>query len=127
MQDKPTKKVTVRFSNRLKKEMLNALVVSDYGLRGKSKWLTEAIMVFLQQKDFIELAEQGIDINQAELTDIEAFYLDTQTIQSLKHASIQIRTQHPLFEGVLSALVRAAVIYRLMRGKNFPQGKKFYK
>jgi hypothetical protein len=117
MKDRKTKKVTVRFPKRLKAEMLNALVKSGYGLRGKSKWLGEAIQLFLKQPNFVEFAEQGIDINQAELTEVEAFYLDTETIQHVKNASIDIRVKYPLFEGVQSALIRAAVIYRLMLGK----------
>jgi hypothetical protein len=114
---KKTKKVTVRFSKRLKSEMLNALVKSGYGLRGKSKWLVEAIELFLKQSNFVELAEQGIDINQAELTEVEAFYLDRATIEKIKKASIDIRKQYPLFEGVQSALIRSSVIYRLMLEK----------
>ncbi|MBX3710243.1 MAG: hypothetical protein KF702_10960 [Gammaproteobacteria bacterium] len=117
MQEKKTKKVTVRFSKRLKSEMLNALIKSGYGLRSKSKWLVEAIQLFLKQPNFVELSEQGIDINQAELTEVEAFYLDSNTIENVKKASIDIRKQHPLFEGVQSALIRSAVIYRLMLGK----------
>jgi predicted DNA-binding protein len=117
MLEKKTKKVTVRFAKRLKAEMLNALVHSGYGLRGKSKWVAEAIHLFLKQSNFVEFAEQGIDINQAELTEIEAFYLDHDVIERVKKASIAIRKQYPLFEGVQSALIRAAVIYRLMLGK----------
>jgi hypothetical protein len=117
MLEKKTKKVTVRFSKRLKSEMLNALVNSGYGLRGKSKWLAEAIQLFQKQSNFIELADQGMDINQAELTEVEAFYLDAETIEKVKKASIDIRKQHPLFAGVQSALIRSAVIYRLMLGK----------
>lgn len=117
MLEKHSKKITVRFSKRLKSEMLNTLVNSGYGLRGKSKWLAEAIQLFLKQSNFVELAEQGIDINQAELTEVEAFYLDFHTIEKVKKATIDIRKQHPLFEGVQSALIRSAVIYRLMLGK----------
>lgn len=117
MLERKTKKVTVRFPKRLKTAMLTALVNSGYGLRGKSKWLAEAIHLFLKQAHFAELAEQGMVINQAELTEIEAFYLDFVTIQKIKSATIDIRKQYPLFEGVQSALVRSAVIYRLMLGK----------
>jgi hypothetical protein len=114
---KKTKKLTVRFSKRLKAEMLNALIKSGYGLRGKSKWIAESIHLLLKQNNFIELAEQGIDINQAELIEVEAFYLDIETIHLIKKALIEIRVKYPLFEGVQSAIVRAAVIYRLMLAK----------
>ncbi len=112
-----TKKLTVRFSKRLKAEMLGALFKSKYNLRGKSKWLGEAIEIFLLQPNFVELSEQGISMNQAELTEVEAFYISTDLIKKMKNASIEIRVQYPLFEGVQSALIRSAVIYRLMLGK----------
>lgn len=111
---KKTKKITVRFPKRLKAEMQAALVKSGYGLHGKSRWLQDAIHAFLRQADFVDYVEQGIDINQAELSEVEAFYLDKDTIQMIKHAFLEIRVKYPLFEGVQSALIRAAVIYSLM-------------
>jgi hypothetical protein len=109
-----SKKITVRFPKRLKIEMQTTLIQSGYGLHGKSRWLKEAIIVFLKLKDFIDYVDQGIGINQAELTEVEAFYLDMEIIQLLKDAYVQIRVQNPLFEGIQSALIRAAVVYKLM-------------
>src|SRR5579863_10126627 len=109
-----TKKITVRFPKRLKSEMQAALIKSGYGLHGKSRWLKETIVEFLKLKDFIEYVEQGIDINQAELSEVEAFYLDIDTITMVKSAFVKVRVKYPLFEGVQSALIRAAVIYSLM-------------
>lgn len=109
-----TKKITVRFPKRLRAEMQKALIKSGYGLRGKSKWLKDAIESFLRQPDFVEYVEHGIDINQAELSEVEAFYLDTETIQNLKNAFVKVRVKYPLFEGVQSAMIRAAIVYSLM-------------
>ena len=111
---KRTKKITVRFSKRLKAEMQAALIKSGYGLHGKSRWMKEAIIAFIQQPNFIEYVEHGIDINQAELTEVEAFYLDAEVVLQMKNAFIQIRGKYPLFEGVQSALIRAGAIYLLM-------------
>ncbi|HEX2548649.1 MAG TPA: hypothetical protein VHM20_02385 [Gammaproteobacteria bacterium] len=112
--NRKTKKITVRFPKRLKSEMQAALIKSGYGLHGKSRWLKEAIIALLKLKDFVEYVDQGISINQAELSEVEAFYFDIETIQLLKSAYLQIRAQNPLFEGPQSALIRAAVIYHLM-------------
>lgn len=109
-----TKKVTVRFPKRLKSEMQSALIKSGYGLHGKSRWLKETIDIFLKQRNFVDFVEHGIDINQAELTEVEAFYLDADTFKLMKEAFVQVRTKHPLFEGVQSALIRAAAVYRIM-------------
>src|SRR5687768_10312340 len=111
---KKTKKLTVRFPKRLKTEMQAALIQSGYGLHGKSRWLRETLVSFLKQPNFIDYVEHGIDLNQADLTEVEAFYLDTEVIQMMKDAFIQVRVKHPLFEGVQSALIRASVVYQLM-------------
>jgi hypothetical protein len=108
------KKITVRFPKRLKAEMQAKLIKSGYGLHGKSRWLKEAINTFLLQPDFVDYVEQGIDINQAELSEVEAFYLDHETVQMLKNAFMEVRVKYPLFEGVKSALIRSAVVYSLM-------------
>jgi hypothetical protein len=111
---KKTKKITVRFSKRLKAEMQHALIKSGYGLHGKSRWLREAVTTFLKQANFVDYVEHGIDINQAELSEVEAFYLDSDTQQKLKQAFVEVRVKYPLFEGVQSALIRAAVIHSLI-------------
>lgn len=118
-----SKKITVRFSKRLKSEMQAALIKSGYGLHGKSRWLKEAITIFLLKPNFVDYVEHGIDINQAELSEVEAFYLDLDTIQVVKDAFVQVRVKYPLFEGVQSALIRAAVVCSLME-KNFLPGRK---
>jgi hypothetical protein len=114
IEKRKTKKITVRFSKRLKIEMQTALIKSGYGLHGKSRWLKEAIVTFLRQSHFVDYVENGIDINQADLSDVEAFYLDNDTIQMLKSAFVEVRVKYPLFEGVQSALIRSAAVYSLM-------------
>lgn len=109
-----TRKLTVRFSKSLKNEMQIALIKAGYGLHGKSRWLKEALRSFLSIPNFVEYVENGIDINQAELSEVEAFYVDMYTVQLLKNAFVDVRIQNPLFEGVQSALIRAATVYQLM-------------
>lgn len=111
---KKNKKITVRFSKRLKSEMQAALLKSGYGIHSKSRWLKNVITAFLLQPDFIDYVENGIDINQAKLSEVEAFYLDMETVQMLKSVFIKVREKYPLFEGVQSALIRAAIVYNLM-------------
>jgi hypothetical protein len=112
--ERKTKKITVRFSKRLKSEVQNALIKSGYGLHGKSRWVKEAVVSFLKLHDFLEYVEQGIHINQADLSEVEAFYLDTTVIHMLKEAYLKIRLKYPLFEGIQSSIIRAAVIYKIM-------------
>lgn len=112
-----TKKITVRFSKRLKAEMQHAIVDSNYGLHGKSRWLAEAIKNFLTQPNYLDWVEHGVSVNQADLTEVEAFYLHEETLKTIKQSLFDIRVKYPLFEGVQSALIRACIIYRLMLKK----------
>jgi hypothetical protein len=114
---KKPKKITVRFPARLKAEMQQAIITSNYGLHGKSRWLIEAISLFLKQNHYVDIVEHGININQAELCEVEAFYLDEETLVNVKKALTNVRVRYPLFEGVQSAFIRACVIYRLMLDK----------
>jgi hypothetical protein len=114
---KNSKKITVRFSKRLKTEMQQAIIGSDYGLHGKSRWLTDAIITFLKQPNYIELVEHGININQADLCEVEAFYLNEETLLTVKKALTNVRVKYPLFEGVQSAFIRASVTYGLILSK----------
>lgn len=118
-----SKKVTVRFSSRLKSEMQAAVIKAGYGFHGKSKWLVNSIHLFLQQPSYIDLVEHGIDINQAEFTSVEAFYIDEATFKLVKKALVDVRLNYPLLEGVQSALVRAAVVFSLLFTQIPPGGK----
>lgn len=111
---KKIKKVSVRFPERLKREMHTSLINSGHGLHGKSKWLKGVIKSFVSKPNFIDYVQNGIPINQADLSQTEAFYLDAETIEILKKAFIHIRAIDPLFEGVQSALIRSAIVYHLM-------------
>ena len=111
---KKSKKITIRFSKQLRTEMQHAIINSSYGLNGKSRWLADSIDFFTRQSNYIDLVEHGIDINQADLCTVEAFYLAEETLIIMKNALIKVRVRYPLFEGVQSAFIRACVTYRLM-------------
>lgn len=118
------KKITVRFSKKLKKEMHEHIVMEGYGLHEKSRWLTEAIDRFLIQANYIDLVENGMNINQSQLSEIEAFYLTEQTRVNLRAALFDVRVKAPLMEGVQSAIIRASVVYRMMLNAKFSPREK---
>jgi hypothetical protein len=118
-----TRKVTIRFPVRLRTEMQYAIVQSRYGLRGKSRWLSSAIQGFIRQTGYVDLVEHGDRLNQAELTEVEAFYLNESTLDAMKSALVKVRGKYPLFEGVQSAFIRACVTWYLLQAKNSPGGK----
>ncbi len=121
---KRTKKITVRFPKRLRGEMQAAILAEQYGARGKSKWLSEAIEYFINHGNYLDLVDNGTGMNQSDLAEVEAFYLEESAKNNLKNALLQVRQKYPLFEGVQSALIRACVVYRLMLKSGFLPGRK---
>lgn len=109
-----SKRITIRVSGKLKREMQSAVIKAGYGLHGKSKWLKDSIAKFLNEKNYVDYVENGININQAELNEIEVFYLNQETLSLLNAALVEVRVRYPLFEGVKSAFIRSAIVYQLM-------------
>ena len=106
-----SKKVTVRLSKKMKSELNKAVIESDYGLHGKSKWLANAVKIFINSPYFMSLVENGVSDLQADLTQVEAFYIMNETQYDIKMAIKAIRELNPFFEGVQSVIIRSAVIY----------------
>lgn len=110
-----TKKYTATF--RIQEDYRKAMkdvVEKTYGKRGKSKWICEAITVLLKKDDFLELVQ--LDITPTNLCDYpEQFTVPQEMRNLLDKKIIESRRQCPQLEGVQSAIIRTAVIQRLLR------------
>ncbi|CAM4430604.1 MAG: hypothetical protein LEGION0398_MBIBDBAK_01344 [Legionellaceae bacterium] len=94
---------------------LNKKVISDgYGMRGKSKWITEAIATFLSLPDYIEFVNLAND--DEGMDDVIAFRLSNELVRKLDAAIVSVRTEYPAMEGVRSKIIRASILQRLIRG-----------
>jgi len=94
-------------------KMQQQIISDGYGMRGKSKWLIEAIETFLSLPDFpwlVDLAE-GMD----QLGEIVSVRLPEDTLLKLDQAVIAVRKVYPAMEGVKSHLIRASIMQRLIR------------
>lgn len=110
-------KITARFTTELKKLMLQAVISDGYGLRGKSKWVSEAIENFVKM-DYINLVDIGSEMSAGELKETESFYLSPVIIDILEEITIKARLAHPKIEGVKSIIIRSSIFQRLFRSKN---------
>jgi len=89
-------------------------VISDgYGMRGKSKWIVEAIESFLQLSDFPILTDIADDMDH--LSEVISIRLTDDLMLKLDQAIIEVRRQYPAMEGVKSNLIRASIMQRLIR------------
>jgi metal-responsive CopG/Arc/MetJ family transcriptional regulator len=89
-------------------------VISDgYGMRGKSKWIVEAIETFLQLPDYPTLADIAGDMDR--LSEVVSIRLPDDLLLKIDHAVIEVRRYYPAMEGVKSNLIRASIMQRLIR------------
>ena len=108
---------TIMTSIKVQKKLhykLQQRVISDgYGMRGKSKWISESIESFLGLPDYPSLADIADDMDQ--LTEIISIRLPDDLMRKIERAIIETRRSYPGMEGVKSNLIRASIIQRLIR------------
>ena len=109
-------RVAVRIPEALATEFMQRVIAEGYGMKGKSKWVAEAINFFLKLCDFPEYVEYGEELAETEKNKVQSFYFDQNLIDNLSDATKIVRQQNPMIEGVRSLIVRSSIIQRLFRG-----------
>lgn len=106
------KRLSVILSDNAVKEIHASMLEEGYSLREKSKWISEAIEDFLTLKDYqslVVMAELVDDLVKQETISV------TQEIEDkLEEAIINVRKEYPTLEGVISLIVRASIVRRLV-------------
>lgn len=105
-------RINVILPENLSKEIRQRMLLDNYSLREKSRWISEAIDDFLKLNDyhnFVEMANLVVD-----LTHTETIHITSDLVDKLENAVLQVRKEHPVLEGVKSLIVRASVIRRLV-------------
>ncbi|EKD72939.1 MAG: hypothetical protein ACD_45C00507G0004 [uncultured bacterium] len=104
---------SIKLQKLLHFKMQQQIIGDGYGMRGKSKWIIEAIENFLQLPDYPLLVDIANEMEQ--LTEIVSIRLSEGLMDQLDQAVIKVRRQYPAMEGVKSNLIRASIIQRLIR------------
>jgi hypothetical protein len=107
-------KLTLSFKipSAMHRELLEKVISDGYGMRGKSKWITEAIDMFLKFSNFPELVDIASDTEQ--LTDMLSVRIPKEFIRKIDDAIIEVRKLYPMIEGVKSNIIRASIYQRLI-------------
>lgn len=95
-------------------QMLERIVREGYGLRGKSKWINEAISKFLEFSNYPELVDIAQDIEKIRVP--VSFRIDNEVSNKLEDSVVIVRKSYPAMEGVKSNIIRASIMQRLIRG-----------
>ena len=103
-------KTTYRLPSDLKIKMLQA-VEKSYGKKKKSQWINEAINNLVKYD--IGLASVGLGEHYESQDKSDVLLLDEKTFQALEAAMTIVRRQDPLYGGVQSSIIRAAIRNRL--------------
>jgi len=106
-------RVTFVINEQLQQELQECIIRDRYGLRGKSRWVCEAISQLLEIKTFIELVNYSTTMHNFNRK--ETVVIDESLKIILNDAIVQVRKEYPTFEGVQSSIIRTAIIQRLIR------------
>ena len=97
----------------IKQEMLSSIVRDGYGLRGKSKWVSEAIDTLLNMPNFMDYLKLADEMSQ--LTEPEVIQIPKDLRNKLDNSIIQVRRSLPSLDGVQSSIIRTSIIQRILR------------
>lgn len=104
---------SIKLQKLLHLKMQQRIISDGYGMRGKSKWIIEAIERFLQLPDYPTLVDIADEMEQ--LSEVMSVRLSEDLMTQLDDAIIKVRRQYPAMEGVKSNLIRASIMQRLIR------------
>lgn len=107
-------KITFVVPKSFQQDLREQVIKDGYGLRGKSKWVSEAVLSLLEVKNFPELVSYSDEL--CGFQKAETVVIDYELKQKLQDAVKQVRHKHPLLEGVKSRVLRTAILQRLLRG-----------
>ncbi len=105
---------SIKLQKKLHHKLQLTVVNDQYGMRGKNKWILEAIESFLALPDYPNLVDIANCSDQ--LTDMISLRFPELLMRKLDEAVIHVRRQYPGMEGVKSNLIRASIIQRMIRG-----------
>ncbi len=106
-------KVTSAVPKSLKNELQEHVIKGGYGLRGKSKWISEAVESLLDLKDFLELISYSDEMHGFD--QMETAVIEYPLKVKLDKAIVTIRKEFPIIEGVKSRIMRTAILQRILR------------
>lgn len=105
---------SIKLPKQTHQKMLEKIISDGYGMKGKSKWITEAINNFLSIPDYHELVDIATDIS--DVSAIVSIRLPNVIVEKIDKAIIAVRKRYPAMEGVKSHIIRASIMQRFIRG-----------
>lgn len=96
----------------LQQDMKEKMIREGYDLKGKSRWVSEAIESLLKMKTFPELVKLNDEMSG--FGKMESVLISRDLKSQLDHAVMKVRQTYLMLEGVQSRLLRTAIMQRLL-------------
>jgi hypothetical protein len=111
----PQKKIRLSFylPEGLLNDIKEKMISQGYDLKGKSKWISEAVLDLLNISNFSELVNINEQMDGTQKLDSVSVNQDLKL--KVDNAIIEIRKEFPSIEGVQSKILRTAIVQRLLR------------
>lgn len=104
---------SVKIQRQVHLALQKKVIDEGYGMRGKSKWIAEAIESFFSFQNYPELVHIAEEMET--LDDVVSVRLPKSLVEKIDRAIMEVRLQFPILEGVKSNLIRASIVQRLLR------------
>ena len=103
---------SIKVTEPINKKISEQVVRDGYGMRGKSRWIVEAIENFLELENFPELVDIAADMEQ--LSAFVSIRIPEDVRDKIDEAVVVVREKHPTLEGVRSNIIRASILQRMI-------------
>ena len=105
-------KITFVLPEALQQDLKEQMIKDGYDLKGKSKWVAEAIERLFQMSNFTHLVKLNDEMSGFEK--MESVVVDTALKAKIFNATLSVRQDYPVLEGVQSRILRTAIVQRLL-------------
>lgn len=106
-------KITFVLPMVLQDELKQRVIQDGYDMKGKSKWVAEAIETLLQTTGFQDFVKINDEMRGFEK--LESVVIARELKKQLDEGVIQVRKSYPEINGVQSRIMRTAIVQRLLR------------
>lgn len=96
----------------LQRDLKERMVKDGYDLKGKSKWVSEAVKDLLIMETYTDLVK--LNDEMAGFEKLESVLVEKELKRQVDNAVIEVRRKYPSIEGVQSRILRTAIVQRLL-------------
>jgi hypothetical protein len=105
--------VSFKLSASLAKKLDAQVITDNYGMRGKSKWVREAIEELLSLPNAAEFVGLSGEVERENT--VVSIRIPRELVLKVEQAILGVRKEYPTIEGVKSKIIRTAIMQRLLR------------